>query len=75
MDGRARRKPRRAVEPLARGVAERLSCARMAELSLEIESPQPEAQVRRVFDVWRERCPVYLALTKPTPVATSFKVL
>jgi uncharacterized OsmC-like protein len=39
------------------------------ELSIEIASPD-ERGARSVFQAWSERCPVYLALTKPTKVAT-----
>jgi uncharacterized OsmC-like protein len=45
------------------------------ELAIEIESPQSDEDVTRVFDVWRERCPVYLALIKPTSIGTSLKVV
>jgi uncharacterized OsmC-like protein len=33
-------------------------------LSITIRSPEDEHAVRRVYQAWQERCPVYLALTK-----------
>jgi uncharacterized OsmC-like protein len=43
-------------------------------LDVEIASPSPEREVRAVIQAWVERCPIYLALTKPTAVATTFTV-
>jgi len=33
-------------------------------LTIAIRSPEDEHAVRRVYQAWQERCPVYLALTK-----------
>lgn len=43
------------------------------ELGIEIVSPD-ERGVDSVFQAWVERCPVYLALTKPTKVATTIEI-
>jgi len=43
-------------------------------LTIAIQSPEDEDAVRRVYQAWQERCPVYLALTKALPVATSLDV-
>jgi uncharacterized OsmC-like protein len=45
-------------------------------LSLEVSVDSPDGQdaVDRIADAWRERCPIYLALVKPTDVAVSFRV-
>lgn len=43
------------------------------ELGIEIVSPD-ERGVRSVFQAWLERCPVYLALAKPTKVATTIEI-
>ena len=43
-------------------------------LSITIQSPKDENAVRRVYQAWQELCPVYLALTKALPVATSLDV-
>ena len=40
-------------------------------LTIAIQSSEDEDAVRRVYQAWQERCPVYLALTKALPVATS----
>jgi uncharacterized OsmC-like protein len=44
------------------------------ELEVEITSPQDERAVRGVIQAWTERCPVYLAMIKPTRVATRFEI-
>ena len=43
-------------------------------LSIAIQSPEDEDAVRRVYQAWQERCPVYLALTKTLPVATTLDI-
>jgi uncharacterized OsmC-like protein len=43
-------------------------------LTITIQSPESEDAVRKVYQVWRERCPVYLALTKALPVATTLEI-
>jgi uncharacterized OsmC-like protein len=43
-------------------------------LTIAIQSPEDEDAVRRVYQAWQERCPVYLALTKALPVATSLDI-
>jgi len=42
-------------------------------LDVSVESPDGEDAVARIADVWQERCPIYLALVKPTDVAVSFR--
>ncbi len=44
------------------------------QLSIQIRSPEPEEQVQKLYQVWQERCPIYLALLKPLQVATSLEV-
>ena len=41
-------------------------------LEVTVSSPDGEAAVERIAQVWKERCPIYLALLKPTPVDVSF---
>jgi len=43
------------------------------ELRIEVVSPDDRG-VDSVFQAWLERCPVYLALTKPTRVATTIEI-
>jgi uncharacterized OsmC-like protein len=38
------------------------------EVSLQIQSPDLEDKVQVLYRAWLERCPVYLALTKPLSV-------
>lgn len=35
------------------------------ELAIEIESPDPQDRVEALYAAWLERCPIYLALTRP----------
>jgi uncharacterized OsmC-like protein len=44
------------------------------ELDIEISTPNGERDVQSVVDMWEERCPVYLALTRPMRVATKVAV-
>jgi uncharacterized OsmC-like protein len=46
---------------------------RGVSLEVSIESPDGADAVARIADVWQERCPIYLALVKPTDVALSFR--
>ncbi len=43
-------------------------------LSIAIQSPEDAHAVRRVYQAWQERCPVYLALTKALSVATTLDI-
>ena len=42
---------------------------RNMRLDIRIESPDGEGAIGQVYAAWQERCPVYLALTKPMPVS------
>jgi OsmC-like protein len=33
-------------------------------LDVRVQSPDGEGEVRKVYEAWRERCPIYLALMK-----------
>ena len=44
-------------------------------LDFRIESPDGEAAVQSVLEVWKERCPIYLALVKPVEVSVSATVV
>jgi uncharacterized OsmC-like protein len=41
-------------------------------LDVRVSSPDGEAGVAEIARVWQERCPIYLALLKPTDVAVHF---
>jgi uncharacterized OsmC-like protein len=43
------------------------------QLAIRVTSADGEA-ARRLYDAWQERCPIYLALLKPTPITTTFEV-
>jgi len=44
------------------------------ELAIQVTSTAGEAAVRRLYDAWQERCPIYLALAKPMAVKTSLQI-
>lgn len=46
---------------------------RSLSLDVTVESPDGDDAVRRIAEVWKERCPIYLALLKPTEVAVQFR--
>jgi uncharacterized OsmC-like protein len=41
------------------------------EVNIQIKSPDSEEKVQGLYRAWLERCPVYLALTKPLTVKTT----
>lgn len=41
------------------------------EVTIQIQSPESEEKVWGLYQAWLERCPVYLALTKPLAVKTT----
>lgn len=42
-------------------------------LDVNITSPDGAAGVQKIADVWLQRCPIYLALLKPTAVSVQFQ--
>lgn len=38
-------------------------------LDIRLESPDDESDVQKIYEAWRERCPIYLALTKAMDVS------
>lgn len=44
-------------------------------VDVEVESADGAAAVQRIADAWQRRCPIYLALTKPTDVAVQFSAV
>ena len=47
----------------------------LLNMSLEVAvgSQDGEAAVEQIAEVWQERCPIYLALVKPTDIAIRFR--
>lgn len=43
------------------------------QLSISVTSPDPSDRLDAMFSAWRERCPIYLALLNPNPVAVEFR--
>jgi uncharacterized OsmC-like protein len=41
------------------------------EVNIEIRSPDSEEKVQGLYQAWLQRCPVYLALTKPLKIKTA----
>ena len=46
---------------------------RNVSLDVTIQSPDGDTAVNKIADVWRQRCPIYLALVKPTDVTVKFR--
>jgi uncharacterized OsmC-like protein len=44
------------------------------EVTIQIQSSDSEEKVRKLYQVWQERCPVYLALIKPLAVSTALEM-
>ena len=42
-------------------------------LDVRVQSPDSEDDVQRLYDAWRERCPIYLALTKAMDVSLNME--
>jgi uncharacterized OsmC-like protein len=40
------------------------------EVDIRVDSPDGEAAAHKLYQAWRERCPIYLSLIKAMPVAT-----
>ncbi|MCZ4096899.1 OsmC family protein [Streptomyces sp. So13.3] len=41
-------------------------------IEIHVVSPEPADRLQGLFEIWQERCPVYLALVKPVPVQATF---
>jgi uncharacterized OsmC-like protein len=41
-------------------------------IDILVVSSEPDDKLARLFEVWKERCPIYVALLRPTPVAATF---
>jgi uncharacterized OsmC-like protein len=44
------------------------------QLAIRVTSPDGEDAGQRLYQAWQERCPIYLALIKPSAVTTTFEV-
>lgn len=42
-------------------------------LDVTVQSPDSEGEVQKLYDAWRERCPIYLALTEAMNVSLSME--
>ena len=40
------------------------------QIDVRVDSPDGKAAEQKLYDAWRERCPIYLSLIKAMPVAT-----
>lgn len=43
-------------------------------LSIQVSSPDPRERVDALFAAWKERCPIYLSLLNPNPIAIDLSV-
>jgi uncharacterized OsmC-like protein len=46
---------------------------RNLRLAVDVDSPDGEAAIAELARLWEQRCPIYLALYKPTDVAVGFQ--
>lgn len=46
---------------------------RNVSLDVTVQSPDGDTGVKKIAEVWQQRCPIYLALVKPTDVAVQFR--
>ena len=44
------------------------------QVTIQIQSSDSEENVRKLYQVWQERCPIYLALIKPLSVSTALEI-
>ena len=42
-------------------------------LDMQVQSPASESELQQLFQAWRERCPIYLALVKATNVSLNMQ--
>lgn len=56
------------------GIGESVADLRNVVLKVEIDSPSPQEKIDALLAVWRQRCPVYLALTRPQDVQVSMSL-
>jgi len=43
-------------------------------VTIRIQSSDSEVKVRKLYQVWQERCPIYLALIKPVQVSAALEI-
>jgi uncharacterized OsmC-like protein len=41
-------------------------------IDIRVVSSEPDDKLARLFEVWKDRCPIYLALLNATPVTAAF---
>ncbi len=42
-------------------------------LDIRVQSPDSESDAQKIYESWRERCPIYLALTKAVEVSLNME--
>ncbi len=40
------------------------------EIDIEVSSSEPEERIQELYRAWLERCPIYLAISKPNSITT-----
>jgi uncharacterized OsmC-like protein len=58
----------------ALGMAESIPDLQDMHITIQIKSTENDEKIRRVYDAWLERCPVYLALIKSMKVVTTLEL-
>lgn len=44
------------------------------QVTIKIQSSDSEKNMRKLYKLWQERCPIFLALTKPLPISTALEI-
>jgi hypothetical protein len=44
-------------------------------LDIRVQSPDNESDVQKIYQAWRERCPIYLALIRAMNVSLNMKTV
>ncbi len=43
-------------------------------VTISVQTPDPDEHVQRLYQVWQERCPIHLVLTKAQQVSTALEI-
>jgi uncharacterized OsmC-like protein len=55
------------------GIAEAEPDLKNIRLDIRVQSPDGEGEVQKLYEAWRERCPIYLALIKAMDVSLNME--
>src|ERR671916_2969350 len=55
------------------GMADAAPDLQNIRLDIRVQSPDSESEVQKIYEAWRERCPIYLALIKAMDVSLNME--